>query len=98
MMRVSRNQIDFGVQIISLKPSIKTHHVGWCGIKGRGKIDLQICELAWTSFEKPVKKFFKSWVGSNAKEKTDTDRIHPTQKPIALYEWLIKNYAPQRRG
>ena len=94
MMRVSRNQIVWGANHF-----VETFHqnsscwVVWD--KGTGQNSFADCELAWTSFEKPVKKFFKSWVGSNAKEKTDTDRIHPTQKPIALYEWLIKNYAPQ---
>ncbi|NLE05723.1 MAG: site-specific DNA-methyltransferase, partial [Crenarchaeota archaeon] len=50
-------------------------------------------ELAWTSFKTTVRKFFKSWVGANAKERDEIDRIHPTQKPVALYEWLLKNYA-----
>ena len=42
------------------------------------------CELAWTSFDKPVRKFtmhhFNSGYGT---------KIHPTQKPIKLYEWIF---------
>jgi site-specific DNA-methyltransferase (adenine-specific) len=34
-----------------------------------------------------------SWVGANAKEKHEKDRIHPTQKPVALYRWILNNYA-----
>ncbi|MFA5300865.1 MAG: DNA methyltransferase [Lutibacter sp.] len=42
-------------------------------------------ELAWTSFDENS-RLIK--INSN-----DENRIHPTQKPVALYEWLLKNYA-----
>lgn len=42
-------------------------------------------ELAWTSFKSVCKKFDKS--------PNDPSRIHPTQKPVKLYEWLLANYA-----
>ena len=45
------------------------------------------CELAWTSFKSVCKKFDKS--------PNDPMRIHPTQKPVKLYEWLLQNYAKQ---
>jgi site-specific DNA-methyltransferase (adenine-specific) len=55
-------------------------------------------ELAWTSFNFPAKKFTWAWhgwsngiLGRNKTEKT----IHPTQKPIELYKWLLKNYASE---
>jgi site-specific DNA-methyltransferase (adenine-specific) len=44
-------------------------------------------EMAWSSFDKPA-KMFEMLSG-------DTDRTHPTQKPIKLYEWLLTNYAKQ---
>ena len=50
-------------------------------------------ELAWTSFDKAVRKFKKSWVGANANN--GTPRIHPTEKPVKLYEWLLDNYAKE---
>lgn len=59
--------------------------------KGTGENDYADGELAWTSFNIPLRKFFKSWVGNNAKD--ENKRLHPTQKPIALYEWIFKNYA-----
>ena len=52
------------------------------------------CELAWTSFKSAVRKFSYKWNGmlqENMKEKDI--RIHPTQKPVALYRWLLQNYA-----
>jgi site-specific DNA-methyltransferase (adenine-specific) len=45
-------------------------------------------ELAWTSFESTCKKFDYNTNGEGKK-------IHPTQKPIALYKWLLKNYAKE---
>ena len=56
--------------------------------------DFADCELAWCSFDKAVRKFKFRWNGMlqenmSAKEK----RIHPTQKPVALYRWILQNYA-----
>ena len=55
-------------------------------------------ELAYTSFNKPAKYFYYAWNGladgvrgRNKKQKT----IHPTQKPVKLYEWLLMNYAKE---
>jgi site-specific DNA-methyltransferase (adenine-specific) len=53
------------------------------------KISFAMCELALTSFNKSAKIFRYSARKETAKEV----RIHPTQKPVALYEWLLKNYA-----
>jgi site-specific DNA-methyltransferase (adenine-specific) len=47
-------------------------------------------EIAWTSFDKTAKCFDHPYWGSH---NADNKRIHPTQKPIALYKWLLKNYA-----
>ena len=89
LFRVSKNSIIWGANHFISKFSIDSS----CWIfwdKGTGSNDFADGELAWTSFNKTVRKFFKSWVGNNAK---DIERIHPTQKPIALYEWLLANYA-----
>jgi len=55
-------------------------------------------ELAYTSFDKPAKYFYYAWNGladgirgRNKRQKT----IHPTQKPIQLYEWLLMNFAKE---
>lgn len=49
-------------------------------------------ELAWTNMTKVVKMFHLRQMGFISDTK-DGKRIHPTQKPTELYEWLIKNYA-----
>lgn len=51
-------------------------------------------EFAWTSFFSPSRRFEYHWNGviRSSKEK-NYKRIHPTQKPVALYRWLLQNYA-----
>ena len=60
--------------------------------KGTGANDFADCELAWTNRDAVVKKYFRSWVGSNAKERNESDRSHPTQKPVELMRWCIDFY------
>jgi site-specific DNA-methyltransferase (adenine-specific) len=94
LFRVSKNQIIWGANhFISKMPIDSKCWIFWD--KGTGNNDFADGELAWTSFGSTVRKFFKSWVGANAKEKTDIDRIHPTQKPVQLYKWLLQNYAEE---
>ena len=50
---------------------------------------MAMAELAWTSFNTPAKIYKQRIVGA------DITRIHPTQKPVALYKWLLKNYAKE---
>lgn len=96
LMRVSKNQIVFGANhFIHLIPIDSSCWIVWD--KGTGDNDFADCELAWTSFQKPVRKYFQSWVGNNAKEKGG-ERFHPTQKPINLYSWILNKFAatPQK--
>jgi site-specific DNA-methyltransferase (adenine-specific) len=65
--------------------------------KENGDNDFADCELAWTSFKTAVRKFRFRWAGmlqGNMAKKEK--RIHPTQKPVALYSWLLNKYA--KRG
>ena len=49
-------------------------------------LSFAMSEFAWTSFDRSAKTFYRSPM-------QDKNRFHPTQKPIALYEWLLNNYA-----
>ena len=61
--------------------------------KDNGNTDFSDCELAWTSFS-TARKIKYRWNGMlQAKYETQRNRIHPTQKPVALYEWLLNRYA-----
>lgn len=62
--------------------------------KQNGNNDFADCELAWTSFPSAVRKFTFQWAGMlQGDMKNKEVRIHPTQKPCALYRWLLQKYA-----
>ena len=75
-----------------LRPSM-----GWIfWDKDNGSNGFSDGELAFTSFERGLRKHKYTWNGmiqGNMKDKES--RIHPTQKPVALYKWLLQNYAKQ---
>lgn len=62
--------------------------------KGTGANDYADCELAWTNRDGVVKRFSQSWIGANARERAESARWHPTQKPVALMRWCIE-FFPQ---
>jgi site-specific DNA-methyltransferase (adenine-specific) len=63
--------------------------------KENGENDFADCELAWTSFDTSVRRLRYRWAGMLQEKmgKGKEERIHPCQKPVALYKWLLKNYA-----
>lgn len=93
LFRVSKNQIIWGANhFISKMPFNSSCWIVWD--KDNGNNDFADCELAWTSFSTAVRKIKYRWNGmlqQNMKHKEN--RIHPTQKPVALYEWLLNSYA-----
>jgi site-specific DNA-methyltransferase (adenine-specific) len=95
LMRVSENQIIWGANhFISKMPFDSSCWVVWD--KNNGGSDFADCELAYGSFNRAVRKYSFTWAGmlqGNMKDKEQ--RIHPTQKPVALYKWLLNNYAEQ---
>ena len=92
LFRVSKNQIIWGANhFISKIPYDSSCWIVW---DKDNTGDFADCELAWTSFDSAVRKFKYRWNGmlqENMKNKES--RIHPTQKPIALYEWILSRYA-----
>lgn len=93
LMRVSKNQIIWGANhFISRIPYNSPCWIVWD--KDNGTNDFADCELAWTSFKTAVRRYKYRWSGmlqENMREKEV--RIHPTQKPAALYAWLLNKYA-----
>ena len=91
LQRVSKNQIIWGGNYFGLQPSSC-----WLVWDKLNSADFADCELAWTSFESAVRKFTYRWNGMLQQNMKDKEiRIHPTQKPVALYRWLLQNYAKQ---
>jgi len=91
LQRVSKNQIIWGGNYFSDKLKPSRCYIFWD--KGiNGDCDFADGELAWCSFDKvlriaPIR--YKGFLGA------DKIRIHPTQKPVKLYEWLLMNYAKE---
>ena len=95
LQRVSKNQIVWGanhfMQNICLGSSC---WIVWDKLTGES--DFADCELAYTSFKTAVRKFSFRWSGMlQGDMKNKEHRIHPTQKPVKLYEWLLSNYAKE---
>jgi len=92
--RVSKNQIIWGGNYFVENLTDNSCWLVWN--KRNGENNNADCELAWTSFKTAVRMFEWKWNGmlqQNMKHKEV--RIHPTQKPVALYKWLLKNYAKE---
>jgi len=92
MLRVSKNQIIFGgnYYIDYLKPT--SCFIVWD--KENGMNDFADCELAWTSFKSTVRIFRWQWNGMLQGNMRDKEkRVHPTQKPIPLFVWILEKYS-----
>lgn len=85
LFSASINQIIWGGNYFGLPPT--QGFVIWDKVQPE-KFSLAMCEYAWNSIQSPAKIWKRSVL-------SEQDKIHPTQKPVALYEWLIKNYAKE---
>lgn len=84
LFRVSKNQVIWGGNYFDLPPS--QGFLIW-DKKQPHNFSSAMCEMAWMSFQSPAKIFAKHVVTC------ETNKIHPTQKPVALYSWIFANYA-----
>ena len=94
LKRVSKNQIIFGANhfIKNIPNANSSCWIVWN--KDNGQTDFADCELAYTSFKTAVRMFSFTWNGMlQGNMKNKEIRIHPTQKPVALYLWLLQKYA-----
>ena len=94
LKRISKNQIIWGANHFIENLTVKNTSCWVVWDKDNGETDFADCELAWTSFPTAVRKFKWKWQGmlqQNMKNKQE--RIHPNEKPIELYEFLIRTYA-----
>lgn len=83
LFRISQNQIIWGGNNFELP--LSEYFIIWD--KGQMMPSFAQCEMAWTNCKKPAKIFKQRTVEQSR------IKIHPTQKPIALYRWLLQNYA-----
>lgn len=103
LRRVSENQIIWGANYFGLAGGM----IVWD--KTNGGSDQYDCEIAYQSFDLRTSMVYYMWRGmfqgkscssdyakanrQQGNKQLNEQRIHPTQKPVALYAWLLKNYA-----
>jgi site-specific DNA-methyltransferase (adenine-specific) len=88
LFRVSKNQIVWGGNYFIDYLHNTRSMVVWDKMNGTNP--MADAEIAWTSFDTSVRMFRMHHFSKGYGEKT-----HPTQKPVALYKWLLKNYAKE---
>jgi len=88
LKRVSKNQIIWGGNYFLDYLNATRCFVSWDKMNGTN--NMADFELAWTSFNKSCRRFSMHHFSSGYSKK-----IHPTQKPCKLYEWLLMHYAKE---
>jgi site-specific DNA-methyltransferase (adenine-specific) len=97
LQRISKNQIVWGGNYFAdLLPQKK----GWIywdkKITSKNNKNYSDGELAWSSFDCILRKYTYDWNGFGYLNNPQKQKkIHPTEKPIQLYEWLLINYAKE---
>ncbi|MGJ8523354.1 N-4 methylation of cytosine [Carnimonas sp. R-84981] len=96
LQRVSVNQIIWGANHFADR--FNARGPGWIvWDKENGDSSFADAELAYSSFDKAVRIFRYRWngmiQGSHGNKRLNETRIHPTQKPVKLYDWLLSKYA-----
>ncbi|MBS1915700.1 MAG: site-specific DNA-methyltransferase [Bacteroidetes bacterium] len=92
LIRVSKNHIIWGLNYYKIQYKLGSGRIFWD--KDNGDNDFSDGEIAYQSFTESVRKVKITWNGMIQYDmKNKEERIHPTQKPIKLYKWLLKNYA-----
>ena len=88
LFRVTENQIIWGANYLHLHLPISRGWIFWDKLYENTN-NFSAGELAWTSFDRILKmvRICQRWIPNTPLN------IHPTQKPVALYKWLLTNYA-----
>lgn len=89
LQRVSEHQICWGANNFTMPES--EYFIVWD--KNQSVENFASAEYAWTNVKMPAKVFRHSIHQVMSTRKAEGGKIHPTQKPVALYEWLLTNYA-----
>ncbi len=90
LKRVSKNQIVWGWNYFVSYFNDCPSYIVWNKEASGNYSD---CEMAWCSI-KGTNKIFK-WLWNGFRKQQPEERIHPTQKPVALYNWIFNNYATE---
>ena len=89
LLRVSKNQIIWGINYFNV--AMPGGRIVW--VKGNQGSPFSMADIAYQSFYLRIDLFKYTWSGFWQEAGKKETRIHPTQKPIALYKWLLHKYA-----
>lgn len=90
LVRISKNQIIWGINYLDVKAP--GGRIVW--VKGSENSPFSMAEIAYQSFYSRVDLFKFLWAGFWKESGSSKEaRIHPTQKPVPLYEWILNKYA-----
>jgi site-specific DNA-methyltransferase (adenine-specific) len=97
LKRVSKNQIIWGGNYFADLLEPKKGWIFWDKkITNANNTNYSDGELAWTSFDCLLRRFTYDWIGFGYLNNPQKEKkTHPTQKPVQLYRWLLKNYAKE---
>ena len=93
LLRVSKNQIIWGWNYYSHLLPEGNNIIVWNKERDFTKTFMSEAELAWSSFSNPVRIVKYVWDGARKGSESGIKKIHPFQKPIGLYAWLLSQYA-----
>lgn len=85
LFRISRDQVIWGGNYFQLPPT--RCFLVWRKLTISQQFSMAMAEYAWTSFNSNAKVF------EHVPQDNTGQRFHPTQKPVALYKWILTNYA-----
>ena len=92
LFRISKNQIIWGANYMIDK--IKKPSQGWLiWNKVQRDFTMSDAEIAWSSFDRTIRCFDLSRGGAMGCNNKTGGKLHPTQKPVKLYKWILSNYA-----
>lgn len=95
MFRVSKHQIIFGGNF--MVEHINKNSPCWIVWDKDNSGNYADCELAWTSFSSAIKQYRWRWNGMLQQDmKNKEHRIHPTQKPVKLFEMILRDFYKQK--
>ena len=94
LKRVSKNQIIFGYNYYTRYLGSTNYLIIWDKQSANNQImRYSKCEIAYSSIKIPCNIVSIAWDGYRMGAETGQQKIHPHQKPVALYKWILKNYA-----
>ena len=93
MQRVSSNWILWGWNYFTDIMPPTNYLIVWDKMSNQNQVfRYSKCEIAGTSYKVPCNLISLGWDGYRMGEETGTKKIHPHQKPVALYRWLLREY------